>query len=388
MKKALAILLCTSLLLAGCNKQQDTNPSTEPQASATTESETVPVTQPDTEPSSSYAAPLNAISMPIVLENTYGEDGKVIFTYAYQKVHMTHQEPAIAKSVVLDLMNRIDKTASGANQICEAAKANYNGEENWNPYLSKVMYRVERIDSGVLSLLGTNVSYTGGNHPNFSNSAATFDLAKGTALSFPDIVSAEFSAPQMIQLITDALSGEENLYDDYAKTVEANFSNGLESIKNWYFSVKGLCFYFAPYEIAPYAAGTVVAEVPYEKLIGVIRDEYFPSERPDGYGDHVYAPFSETDLSQFNRFTELITAKEAPQYLLYTDGLLYDIRIESGSYYESNGEVQFAPEATVFAASHLTTSDAIMIQTNHILRLTYSNGDETVTAYLGEKGVG
>lgn len=388
MKKALAVLLCTSLLLAGCHKRQDTNPSTEPQPSATTEAETMPVTAPDTAPSSSYTAPLNAISMPVVLDNAYSEDGKLLFTYAYQKVHMTHQEPAIAKSVVLDLMNRIDKTVAGADQIREEAKQNYGGEENWNPYLSKVMYRVERIDSGVLSLLGVNVSYTGGNHPNTSNTAASYDLVKGSALTFPDIVSAEFSAPQLIQLIVESLEGKENLYTDYAKTVEANFSGGLDSVKNWYFSVDGLCFYFAPYEIASYAAGTVVAEIPYEKLIGIIRDEYFPAERPDAHGSHVYAPFSETDLSRFNRFTELITTKEAPQYLLYTDGLLYDIRIESGSYYESNGEVQFIPEATIFAASHLTASDAVMIQTNHILRLTYSNGSETVTAYLGEKGVG
>ena len=46
--------------------------------------------------------------------------------------------------------------------------------------------------------------------------------------------------------------------------------------ENFFFNTDGLAFSYPPYAIAPYSEGNVVLTVPYDELVGVLKDEYLP----------------------------------------------------------------------------------------------------------------
>lgn len=388
MKRIFALFLsvCLILCLSACGKvpAEDTTPTET--AAATTAATTVPpettVSTADTE----YIPDFTAISMPLVREETYAQDGTLLFTYTYQNVFPMLLNPEAAEAVSLDLLNRIDTSRSLAESVKSMAQTDYpNAGSGWTPYYCSVYYNTMRFDSYILSLFGDQVSYQGGTHPSRQCVSTTYDLRTGKALGFSDILG---STENLSRLIIDALAPQaSSLYGDYETIITNRFAGEDAWTENWYLSDMGLCIFFSPYDIAPYASGTIVAEIPYESLAGVFTQEYFPPARSDFQGTLGVTFLKEADLSRFNQFAEVILDQSGDQYLLYPDSRVYDIRIEKGSYYGS----YFVPDATVFAAETIAPGEGIMVQTatddNSInLRVSYHNGSETVSFFLLQGG--
>jgi hypothetical protein len=239
-----------------------------------------------------------------------------------------------------------------------------------------------RIDLGVLSLFGSFVAYEGGAHGSQASTAVSYDLLTGNALTWKDILQDDATSEQICQLVLDALAEQENetnLFPDYADTVKNIFSQGLQNHADWYFSVDGLCCFFSPYEIGPFAAGTVVAEIPYSKLTGILKDGYFPPERDTLSDSLTVADFDPDKLADFSQFTEIVLDENAKQTVVYTYAVAYDVRLEVGSISSYNGK--FIPEHTVLGCATLTPGDGIMIQAatddpSCALRLTYTANGE------------
>lgn len=388
MKKTFALILCLCLVFmaAGCRKD---NPETTLPSTAAPTAPAAETTQPSTVPEVteiiSFQEPLAAISLPIVSEVETASDSTVLFTYTYQSVYLTLQDPAVAEAVVVDLLNRIDSTRASAQAILATVQGDYALSNGWNPYFYQVIYNPTRIDQGVLSLYGTQVSYSGNPHPTHISMSANYDLVTGKALRFSDILAEDFSAQQLCQLICLALEPHaQELYGYYEDILTDRFSGDLSAVESWYFSDYGLCFYFSPYDIAPYSAGTIIAEVPYESLNGILRDDYFPAERGAGAGKLSAVYFADAERSGIRQYVELLLDGDGENILLLPEGTVHDIRIEIGSWV-SDGS--FSSEAVVFAAESLSEGDAIMIQTHLVedaprLRLTYHSGEETVCLFI------
>lgn len=393
MKRLITILLCFSLLLcfAGCNKNEpeQTEPAvtTVPTAAATapTEQTSAAATVPE------YQPPLSVVSMPLVKEVTTAEDGTQLCTYTYQNVFPMLQDPEVANSVTLNLLNKIDASRSEAESIAAAAKAAYVPGNSWTPYYCSMYYNPMRIDQGVLSLFGNQISYQGSAHPSYLCVSATYDLVTGKELTFKDILAADYSAADLCQLIVDTMASQADiLYPDYATIIRDRFSGEYDYSENWYFSTEGLCLYFSPYDVAPYSAGIVTAQIPYDQLGAYLKDAYFPAERGSYRGSVDIMEFDPKSTEQFKQFAELILDRQGKTGLLYTDGRVFDVRIEIGQMTGASTDA-FVPTATVFAAESITAGDAIMLQNsplknNTALRLTYNNGSETTEAFLRTKG--
>lgn len=384
MRKTLSVLLsiCLVLTLAACNKGPAEPTETVPTGTtAATTPSTAPAQTEPTVNAPAYQPPMSAISMPLVEETLEAEDGTLLFTYTYQNVFPVLQDPDVANSVSLELLNKIDASRSLAEQIKSAAKNDYPNANHWSSYFVSIFYNPMRIDQGVLSLFGSQVSYQGSAHPNQVAISATYDLVNGKALEFSDILTEDYSAQQLTQLIIDTLSiRADSLYSDYTNVITDRFSGEYTAIESWYLSQTGLCLYFSPYDIAPYSMGTITAEIPYAKLNGILKDDYFPAERGSYSGTETIVPFNDVNLSQFNQFAELIMDRNGQTQLLYTDGQIFDIRLEAGMY--SPMIDSFTPTATVFACESLVAGDAVTIQKSSTLRLTYSSGSETVSVLI------
>lgn len=385
MKKLFAILISVCFLLSatGCSKDVpvSTTMSVPPTTTAPQETHATETTLPIVY----YEAPLVAVSMPMVAWHETAADGTVLFSGVYQTMELTVQDPQVADAVVLEYINRVDAAVASAQTVADSASVDYSGQSNWVPYSCSITYNPVRLDDTILSLYGTQHIFDGSPRSASASISVTYDLLTGSALELKEVLIPNFSADRLAALITEALSdyaAQGSLYSDYAYVIEELFSTN-RPIDNWFLSGAGLCFYFAPYEIAPYSAGTVIAQVPYEKLSGMLKEAYFPAEQVSFSGSHVLSDMQETEVEKFSQFTELILTSGTSQYLLYSDGTLTNLRIDCGTW---NNDGSFSQEMTVFAAATLCITDAVMIQadqqTLQSLRLTYEADGVSVSVPL------
>jgi len=368
----LAIIL--SFCIAGCTAISAPPSSSSGNESTQSQPETGETVQPI------YQAPMAAVSVPTITENVLADNGTVLFQYTYQNMSLILQDPDVADKIIVDFLNRVDATRETAVSISDMASQYYNGGENWVPYVYHVTYSPTRIDQGVLSLFGTNAVYTGTFHPDRTCVSASYDLVTGDVLTLASIMSATASTDDFCDLVLNSLSemGEgDYLYENYQDAVKNRFMIDASQDEAWYFTQTGLCFYFAPYEIAPYSSGVISVEIPYEKLTGLLYDAYFPSERDSAEGTITVQPFAQANLTNFSQIAELIANKNGDMYFAYPTGSVQDVRI-----WVSDA----ASSYTIFAAHNLSPGDAIMIQAESELlermSITYKNGQETVSSTL------
>lgn len=390
MKKILIFVLVLTLLLTGCQK---------PTEDTTTESPVKPVTEAPTEApteAETEAAPvveysqqeMVSISLPIETVVVPDDNGNVIFTHKYQNMQLVTNDPAVADSIILDFLNRQDKERPTMDTIAIQAQTEYSGSDDWIPYCFDTLYSPTRIDYGVLSLSGVNFSYTGGNHSNKIATAANYNMLTGEVLTLGSILYHIDAKDTLVQLViqkADAIAEESQLYPDYSDFITQRFEREESFDEDWYFTNTGLCFYFSPYEIAPYFAGVITLEIPYSELTGVIADEFFPPEEDLMEGTLACQYLSEADTSAYTQIAELMVNTQGDSFLIYAEGAVRNVTIETGLWDET-GTV-FTPDAVVFATYTLTPGDAVMVtvdipDTMPNLRISYRSGDEIHRTFL------
>ncbi len=358
MKKILAVILCltlaTSLFGCGIKTAQPTQTST----TAPKESEEPTGTLPVSTDEVVTQMPMVSVSLPITTETLKAEDGKDIFHYTYQTMSLVLPEAEIADKVIIDFLNRVDSTASAVESMRANAQSHYVSGQEFIPYLYSLSYSPMRIDQGVLSLAGAHITYAGGAHTDTTCYAANYDLTTGQVLTLGSILKHIDKKDALKDLVLNSLANltkDVYLFEDYKDIASKRFEKDESTDEDWYFSDTGLCFYFSPYEIAPYSSGTIVAEVPYGSLTGIIDDAFFPPERNVASGKLLEVPFEDADLTQYTQIAELIFQKETVKTLYYTDKMLQNLKI---SYTDPlTGRV-----TVVFATQHLTPGDAVMLE--------------------------
>lgn len=401
MKHLIPVLLCLAMLLAACGTKapaEDTTLGAPETAAPTTSPVTTPPTDPaeETEPPVTQL-PMSAVFMPLISEPPVYKDDTLIYTSTYQEISLTIPDADCADAIIMDLLGRIDDIRASSEELKLWAQEEYQGQEYWMPYSTEVIYSPVRIDEKVLGLFGTSFSYSGGVHPNYGCISANYDLATGKFLKLEDILIDKVASDALCQKIIDKLAEiaeEYYLYDDYIRTVDERFGTLFDptwqSTNDWYLSGEGLCVYFSPYEIAPYASGTIEVTFTYEDLDGIILPDFVPAALPEGVPGTVEAVLAQdVDLDRFTQFAEATLETDGEQVVLYTEGMVTNLTLEIGEW--NMDGTYFAPNATIFAANTLTPGDAILLQTMFSdtlphLRLRYTSGGEEYTYFLFQSG--
>ena len=328
--------------------------------------------------------PLAAISLPITTQTITAEDGTPIFYHTFQGVEIHGENPQTVAEISQSLSAQMDNAAAAAHDVYTKAKEDYAAQAEWTPYLYQSVYTPMRIDRLIVSLSGSHIIYDGNAHPYDARDSVTYSMISGNPLTLQQILDPACTAKALAKLITDALSSYGDLlFGDYPYIVEDCLRNLKGNVENWYLSDKGLCFYFAPYEIAPYSVGTVTAEIPYEKLPGILSDDYFPPEAPEVSGEVFLSPQREIPSGQIKQYVEVILDETQDAFVLDTDGSLLHVKLELGTL----DKEEFITEATVFSAEALIAGTGISIQMPlekdaSILRLTYISSGAEKTVYL------
>ena len=372
----LPLLLAVCFLLCACSEEPVPATTTVQTAPTETTATTVPSI-----PDATYQAPMIVLSVPTVTEESYSDNNTLVFSYTTQNFSLILPDPQVAEAVTIDYMNRVDFSNSAANSVYEAALTAFPQSEDWTPYFYNELYSPQRLDQVVLSLYGAETLYDGSPRSTSVAVSLNYDLLTGTPLEeITQVLAEDYSAEKLCQLITDELkplADAGTLFIDYEYIISDMFTTNYP-VTNWYFSKQGLCFFFTPYEIAPYNAGTITVVLPYEALNGMIKDAYFPMEQPALYGTAKAAPYSAD--TQYAQLAEVILDGDASRYTISTDGALFDVRLVCAGENVSDSEI------TVLAAATLCKGDGIILQCNEStlarLSLSYVAGGDVVVTPL------
>ena len=321
-----------------------------------------------------------ALSLVPVISKTTAQDGTVIFTETHQEALLFLPEAGVASKILLDLNTRLTPNEDDIEDAIDMAQLTYReNSANWIPHLKTITYTPMRFDSGVLSLMGVDITRPG--TAGYTGKSVSYDLLTGGTLALTDILCENISASMLTPLIIQALeSGSYNLYDYYESTITASMNAEAAGIKNWYFTENGLCFYYNPYDIGPYVSGIITAEIPYSKLVTILRDAYFPAEMDTVSGTITSAPFTSDVLGNFTQFAELILDDQGTRFLLYTDKSVVNLQI----HVRDKGMVTTGGldgSTVAFRIYTLTPGDAVTVAVDFSttdMLISYQSGIETI----------
>lgn len=374
MKKRITMLMVISLLFAGCGSIPAG--STEPEVttaattSATTQpTESLPVT-------SVMQEDMSAVALPMTVDTLTAEDGRTLYNGTSQSMSLVVPDPDVADKIIIDFLNRQDSLSSAAEAVKAAAETN-NGT---TPYFHNAIFDPKRIDHNVLSLSGYIVSWSGGSHPNYNCISANYDMITGDVLTLGSILTHKDKANDLCELVIDSIGKiqkEKSIWDGYEDTIRQRFAGNVSYDEAWFFDHLGLSFSFPPYELAPYNSGIITVNVPYEKLVGIIEDAFFPVERDNATGMVEAALLSDANMDDFTQIAELVLDEDGQMILLYTDSAVYDVTLQVDNTYEA------------LATAALTPGDAIMVQADAQARsliLHYHSGETVISRYIRLNG--
>lgn len=145
-------------------------------------------------------------------------------------------------------------------------------EENW--------YTLERNDGRVLSFSAMWDAYEGGAHGQYIIYGVNFDAVTGKLLAIADIVQdkaafQEICVQEMLRQCED-LKAQGVLFDEEILSAEGlqEILEGKMEGSEWYFTESGIRFISNIYEIAPYAAGNIDFDIPYEMIEEQLKEGY------------------------------------------------------------------------------------------------------------------
>lgn len=344
-------VLCLSLL--ACQSQGKTDPAPA-ETTAPTETTEVPVTDPTVEEPD--ASDLVAVILAPVLKSE-NEADKEIFTY--EGVIPQVVIPANAEAAQ-KIAHRLNLLVSDAENYAEEVKAIAKADqESGVTYSTGIRFTPFRVDCRVLSLVALNTYYLGGVHPGSNAAALNFDTATGEQIYLRDMLLNEDAVSELEARILENLAAQESeaqfLFEGYAQTV-ADHLRGVTA-ENWYLTEDGICFSFDPYDIAPYAAGYITVELPYEEISEFLKSQYLPENTEHDLAPAVQAEFAQNvDLDVFCNRLSCTIDEEADVTAIYTNTCLEHIKVAL----HTDSDYYF--DRVVLAANRLTPEDVILMR--------------------------
>lgn len=172
-----------------------------------------------------------------------------------------------------------------ANNLSEAAKGFFRSvadAQKEMPDAATMVYTYEAlgdtllITSSVISLYYNESTYTGGAHGNYNTSFYNFDAATGKLLELQEIVKDTLALNKLAEIKFKA--------EETAMAKE----NGIEfKMEDYFFpenkfilpqnigiTKEGLRLLYNPYEVAAYARGMIILDIPWQDLKGIVVEKY------------------------------------------------------------------------------------------------------------------
>lgn len=178
-----------------------------------------------------------------------------------------------AKKINGEMTRLINDTLEDAVKESEDAIEWYNLAKEDDGYFAPYSFtysvnEMSYIDENYLSFLVDGYDFFGGAHGMPVKIGYTFDINTGDRLTLKDLVTVteeevKDTGLKYFKKLMDESGGEDIYWDDAADTIHERLGFFFD---DFYLTDKGVCFYFAPYELASYAQGYQMVIIPYEEL--------------------------------------------------------------------------------------------------------------------------
>ena len=148
-----------------------------------------------------------------------------------------------------------------------------NDKPHWLNHEFMVSSECSNGYKGLVNYTVNFFEYAGGAHPNSYCTTLTFDPNDGHEVTIGEIMKPGYEEP-LIELITQSIISFLNV-KDIAELDEVIFDHKeLYISKNVVMGKDKLTFIYNKYDIAPYAVGEIIAEIPYDNLQDLLKQEY------------------------------------------------------------------------------------------------------------------
>ena len=297
----LTLLLCSTLLFAGCGATETQNSSvSQPimQPITTQEPTSGPVVT-DTPESLNPATPTTTeapqlpdaeatAQAPILLFSTeerdwFMEDGSTLLMVATDFTVDIEQEGYELLEASIDRLHPGISEDDYALMIRDAEDYYLSLEEDSRQYFwgysSTCTAGLTRSDTSIVSLRIFSSDYSGGAHGMYAYYGETFDVKTGNLLALDDVLAdAAGFYPEAAKYITNELVSTygDGLFEGYEQSVADTLSPGQTQC--WYLTGNGIVIVFNPYEVGPYAMGVAEITLPYTEFGSYLKEEYLPIE--------------------------------------------------------------------------------------------------------------
>lgn len=164
-------------------------------------------------------------------------------------------------------MNVKSETEKSARELAEECLVNGYPYRTCSVYTE---YEVRINDNKTMSIPVTYYQYTGGAHGYSYKETVNLDLENEKELQLKDLFDG---SKDYLSVLTDLILKQmEKAKDDLFPDTLTSF-RASDDLK-FYLTDDGMVVYFDPYEVAPYVAGIVEFEIPYESLKDVLKENY------------------------------------------------------------------------------------------------------------------
>lgn len=295
--------VCAALMLTACGAAEDeiqmveredlAAPSSredtaEPPAQAEeTPEEVRPEKEADVKTESGVSAKVQGRPAVVTIETDrkeYKDGDKILLVTNYDNVTVSMEGNEAAGQAVMDEFARrkeeFDKNLA-LEETLEMARENPVVDGSLS-YSEEQWYTVERNDGRVLSFSTMWDAYEGGAHGQYMRYGVNFDAAAGKVLTIADIAQdmdafREISVGEMTRQCEDLRAQGLLFEDEMLEAVPGGLQGILEGKmegEEWYFTEDGIHFISNIYEIAPYAAGSIEFDIPYNMLNETLKEAY------------------------------------------------------------------------------------------------------------------
>ncbi|MCC7224517.1 MAG: DUF3298 domain-containing protein [Chitinophagales bacterium] len=124
----------------------------------------------------------------------------------------------------------------------------------------------------LLSIDVGGMTYAGGAHPNHANTLLCFDTQSGKQLTLADIMKPNYQA-RLTQIVENKIRTLYEIPAGIALTEHGFFEDKIALTENFALTPKGITFHYSPYEVAPYAMGHIVVDIPFADIKDLIKPD-------------------------------------------------------------------------------------------------------------------
>ena len=224
------------------------------------------------------SSPICDFSIDYTYLNEDGDSIAALINRAVQREFLGKEFASLAPEVAVDSFKNVYirdyRQEVGELYMADLDKSSSrDAVPNWYAQTYSLVTFVEEGRGGTVNATANYFVDMGGAHPNQWSRWMNFDFATGVLLTKEEVFLPESTKEIEAILLNKLLLHQSEIYpDETIQTLEDLHNKGILQLTNMYIPDNFLLgkdkiqFLFNRYDIAPYSAGEIVLEVPYEEI--------------------------------------------------------------------------------------------------------------------------